>query len=123
MIEGFYGSMPLLSKVCFFKPELKVFIRHRQHDLCDMCGEQVFNMSVHHKVPRNALKGCGIIGNEIESNGVALCKPDHRIADDKAIHERLFWNGESFVPLESIPKETYRIIKFEPRKQKRYRHR
>lgn len=111
-----------LINVCPFKPDIKESIRRRQHDLCDICGDHIEGMEIHHRVPHAALKRHGIIGTENEANGVALCgyneRDCHESADRMAITRRLFWNGEAFVPLSEMPKETYKLVYARPKKEK-----
>ena len=122
-----------LSKLSF-SHAIKERVREKQNNRCDLCGEEVEQMQVHHRVPENGLKRMGIRGKDVEENAVALCSgengrgegsPDdcHEIADCNAIHKRLFWNGSSFVPLECMPPETYVTFHQNERRTKKKRGR
>lgn len=85
---------------------------HRPPNLheCVICGIET-RTERHHCVPKNALKPIGIKGTNNETNLVNVCgqrdNDCHEVLDQKAIRERLFWNGEEFVPISQMPKETY----------------
>lgn len=89
---------------------------HERHPVilhtCEICGIQT-RTEQHHCVPRNALRPMGIKGTNNEDNLVNVCSNRdndcHEVLDQKAIHERLFWNGEGFVPLSQMPEDTYVI--------------
>ena len=109
-----------------FGKEIKRQIRMEQNNRCALCGAEVFEMEVHHKVPKNALKRgkSGIKGKDIKDNGVALCSGEtgrgvgsaddcHEYADMKAIHEKKFWKDGRFVDLNEIDPNTYTISHYE----------
>lgn len=91
-----------------FNGEIKREIYEEQQGISDISKQYARNMQIHHRVPENALRPIGIRGNNCKANGVALNREDHLLADDIAIHEHLFWNGEDFVPIEEMPPITYR---------------
>lgn len=79
---------------------------------CEICGCTIPTpYGIHHRVPEKALMRIGIKGNNCKANAAVLCNhgaDHHELADQKAIRERLFWNGNAFVPLSAMPEETYR---------------
>ena len=84
---------------------------HRIHlHTCVICGLET-QTERHHCVPKRALQPQGIKGTDNPVNLVNVCSNGdndcHEVLDQKAIRERLFWNGEGFVPISQMPKETY----------------
>jgi hypothetical protein len=105
-----------------FNNEIKRVIKEEQDNISDICKVRSSSMQIHHRVPENALKRSGIRGNNCKENGVALNRQDHLLADSMAIHNRLFWNGEAFVPLEQMPETTYHECGCMPERRKEHHH-
>jgi len=116
----------MVREILQFKGKLKEEIRDRQGNCCAICGRRT-KLEIHHCVPFNALRRIGIKGTNAPETAVGLCGTRsidcHERADKKAIHDRLFWNGEMFVPIEQMPQETYIIRKFNAKMPRRRKHR
>lgn len=118
-----------------FGNRVKNSVRQNQKDKCAMCGEVVPELEIHHRVPENALRRGrdGIRGNNGIANAVGLCHGEngggeggeddcHEIADQVAIHKRLFFLDGEFVPLSQVPDASYRHY-WKPEKIKKHHKR
>lgn len=69
-------ALGLLSLAMAFRRQVKEEVRRRQDNICDSCGEQVDQLSVHHIKPESWGGSSGNI-----ANGVGLCRNCHDEVD------------------------------------------
>lgn len=109
MIEGFYGSMPLLLKVEFhaFSKEIKKKVREEQGGICAISGQKT-KLEIHHRVPQ--CKG----GSDRKENAVGLAgersrEDIHEKYDRLAIDQNLFLHPDGrLVTRDEMPEECFR---------------
>jgi len=119
-----YSRELFLSNLCpAFKKPVKDKVHETQHGECAMCHEVVEVLEIHHRVPKNGLQWGrdGVRGTDGLSNAVGLCSGEngggensdddcHEKADQKALHERLFFVNGEFVPLSQVPATSYHLV-------------
>lgn len=113
MIEGFYGSMPLLLKVEFhaFSKEIKKQVREEQGGKCAVTGLRG-SLEIHHRVPQ-CKGGSDRIENAVGLLGERSGNDVHEKYDRLAIDNNLFLHPDgrlvtrSEMPLECFKNQNY----------------
>lgn len=113
MIEGFYGSMPLLLKVEFhaFSKEIKKKVREEQGGKCAVTGLRG-SLEIHHRVPQ-CKGGSDRIENAVGLLGERSGNDVHEKYDRLAIDNNLFLHPDgrlvtrSEMPLECFKNQNY----------------
>ena len=109
MIEGFYGSMPLLLKVEFhaFSKEIKKRVREEQEGLCAVTGIKG-KLEIHHRIPTSK-GGSDRIENAVGLLGEGSSEDVHEKYDRLAIDNNLFLHPDGrLVTRGEMPEECFK---------------
>ena len=109
MIEGFYGSMPLLLKVEFhaFSKEIKKQVREEQGGKCAVTGLRG-SLEIHHRVPQ-CKGGSDRIENAVGLLGERSGNDVHEKYDRLAIDNNLFLHPDGrLVTRSEMPPECFK---------------
>lgn len=109
MIEGFYGSMPLLLKVEFhaFSKEIKKQVREEQGGKCAVTGISGA-LEIHHRVPQ-CRNGSDRIENAVGLLGERSGNDIHEKYDRLALDQGLFLHPDGrLVTRSEMPPECFK---------------
>ena len=109
MIEGFYGSMPLLLKVEFhaFSKEIKKQVREEQGGKCAVTGISG-ELEIHHRVPQ-CRNGSDRIENAVGLLGERSGNDIHEKYDRLALDQGLFLHPDGrLVTRSEMPPECFK---------------